>query len=47
MDIVDAEIRSRMMAEVKGKNTKSELPLRRTFHARGFGYRLHAKKVNG
>lgn len=47
VDIVDAETRSRMMAGIKGKNTKPELALRRTLHARGFRYRLHSKKVPG
>jgi DNA mismatch endonuclease (patch repair protein) len=36
-----------MMAGIKGKNTKPELALRRTLHARGFRYRLHSKKVHG
>ena len=44
VDIVDAETRSRMMAGIKGKNTKPELALRRALHARGFRYRLHSKK---
>ena len=35
------------MAGIKGKNTKPELALRRTLHARGFRYRLHSKKVHG
>lgn len=47
VDIVDAETRSRMMAGIKGKNTKPELALRRTLHARGFRYRLHSKNVRG
>lgn len=47
VDIVDAETRSRMMAGIKGKNTRPELALRRALHARGFRYRLHSKKVQG
>ena len=47
VDIVDAETRSRMMAGIKGKNTKPELALRRALHARGFRYRLHTKNVQG
>ncbi|WP_326845256.1 hypothetical protein [Thalassobacter stenotrophicus] len=35
VDIVDAETRSRMMAGMKGKNTKPELALRQALHARG------------
>lgn len=47
VDIVDAETRSRIMAGIKGKNTRPELALRRALHARGFRYRLHLKKVKG
>ena len=46
-DIVDQQTRSRMMAGIKGKNTKPELALRRAMHARGFRYRLHSKKLHG
>lgn len=46
-DIVDRQTRSRMMAGIKGKNTKPELALRRALHARGFRYRLHSKNVRG
>ena len=46
-DIVDQQTRSRMMAGIKGKNTKPELALRRALHARGFRYRLHSTKVRG
>lgn len=46
-DIVDQQTRSRMMAGIKGKNTKPELALRRALHARGLRYRLHSKNVHG
>lgn len=46
-DVVDTATRSRMMAGIKGKNTKPELVLRRLLHAKGFRYRLHAPKVPG
>ena len=46
-DIVDRQTRSRMMAGIKGKNTKPELALRRALHARGFRYRLHSRNVHG
>ena len=46
-DIVDQQTRSRMMAGIKGKNTRPELALRRALHARGFRYRLHSPKVHG
>lgn len=46
-DIVDKQTRSRMMAGIKGKDTKPELALRRALHMRGFRFRLHSKKVQG
>ena len=46
-DIVDKQTRSRMMAGIKGKDTKPEMVLRRALHARGFRYRLHGKGVPG
>ena len=46
-DIVDQQTRSRMMSGIRGKNTKPELALRRTLHARGFRFRLHSSKVPG
>lgn len=46
-DVVNAVTRSRMMAGIKGKNTKPEMALRRALHARGFRYCLHSKKVKG
>ena len=47
MDIVDKETRSRMMAAIRGKNTKPEMVLRKALHARGFRYRLHGKDIFG
>ena len=35
------------MAGVRGKDTKPELALRKALHARGFRYRLHAKRLPG
>lgn len=46
-DIVDKQTRSRMMAGIRGKDTKPELALRQALHARGFRFRLHAKNVHG
>jgi len=46
-DIVDKKTRSRMMAGIKGKNTKPELVIRRGLHKRGFRYRLHDKRLRG
>lgn len=46
-DIVDQQTRSRMMAGIRGKDTKPELALRRALHARGFRFRLHLKTLHG
>lgn len=46
-DIVDSQTRSRMMAAIRGKDTKPEMALRRSLHALGFRYRLHAKDILG
>lgn len=47
MDIVSPEKRSRMMAGIKGKNTKPELVVRKLVHGMGFRYRLHRKDLPG
>ncbi|MDD2868647.1 very short patch repair endonuclease [Neomegalonema sp.] len=47
MDVVDHQTRSRMMAGIRGKDTKPELTLRRALHARGFRFRLHAPTLEG
>lgn len=46
-DIVDKQTRSRIMAGIRGKDTKPELALRRSLHALGFRYRLHAAGFRG
>ena len=46
-DVVDAVTRSRMMAGIKGKNTKPELVVRRGLHAAGFRFRLHDRLLPG
>lgn len=46
-DTVTPETRSRMMAAVKGKNTKPELAIRSALHRRGFRFRLHRKDLPG
>lgn len=35
------------MSNIRGRDTKPELTLRRGLHARGFRYRLHAKNLPG
>ena len=46
-DVVDKATRSRMMAGIKGANTKPEMALRKALHALGLRFRLHAKRLPG
>ncbi|WP_407474944.1 very short patch repair endonuclease [Sulfitobacter sp. PM12] len=46
-DTVTATVRSRMMAGIKGKNTRPELVIRSALHRRGFRFRLHRKDLPG
>ena len=46
-DIVPAEVRSRMMSGIRGKNTKPELILRTGLHAAGFRFRIHVADLPG
>lgn len=46
-DIVTADMRSRMMSGIKGRNTKPELVLRSGLHKVGFRFRLHAPDLPG
>lgn len=46
-DIVDQQTRSRMMAGIRGQNTKPELIVRKALHARGFRFRIHTAKILG
>ncbi|WP_074906646.1 very short patch repair endonuclease [Nitrosomonas communis] len=46
-DVHSKEQRSRNMAAIKGKNTKSEIWLRKRLHACGFRYRLNLKELPG
>jgi DNA mismatch endonuclease (patch repair protein) len=46
-DVVSPEVRSRMMAGIRGKNTKPEMIIRRGLHGRGFRYLLHDKRLPG
>jgi DNA mismatch endonuclease, patch repair protein len=47
VDIVSTEVRSRMMAGIRARNTQPELRLRREMHARGFRFRLHRDDLPG
>lgn len=46
-DIVDAPTRSRMMAGIRGRDTRPERLLRSALHRRGFRFRLHAGSLPG
>ncbi len=47
MDIVDRQTRSHIMAQIRGKNTRPELIVRKGLHARGFRFRLHRPDLPG
>lgn len=46
-DVHNKETRSYNMSQIKGKDTKPELLVRKFLHAHGFRYRLHDKKLPG
>jgi DNA mismatch endonuclease, patch repair protein len=47
VDVVDRATRSRMMANIRGRDTKPEMAVRRTLHALGFRFRLHDRRLPG
>lgn len=47
VDIVSREVRSRMMAGIRGKDTAPELALRHRLFQAGFRYRLHVRGMPG
>ena len=46
-DTVTPEVRSRMMAGIRGKDTKPERIIRSALHRRGFRFRLHRSELPG
>lgn len=46
-DVHDKETRSYNMSQIKGKNTKPEMLVRKFLFSKGFRYRLHAKNLPG
>jgi DNA mismatch endonuclease, patch repair protein len=46
-DVHDNETRSYNMSQIKGKNTRPEMLVRKFLHANGFRYRLHVKNLPG
>jgi len=47
MDIVNKQTRSKMMSNIKSKNTKPEIIVRSLLHQKGFRFRLHDKELPG
>lgn len=47
VDTVDKATRSRIMAAIKGKNTRPEVALRSKLHRKGFRFRLHDTGLPG
>lgn len=47
MDRISPEKRSKLMKQVKAKNTTPELRVRKLLHAMGYRYRLHCKALPG
>jgi len=46
-DVHDKATRSFNMSQIKGKDTKPELIVRKFLHSHGFRYRLHVKNLPG
>jgi DNA mismatch endonuclease (patch repair protein) len=46
-DVFTQEQRSKVMAKIKGKNTKPEITVRSVCHALGLRFRLHRKDLPG
>lgn len=46
-DVVTPAVRSRMMAGIRGIDTKPELAIRSALHRQGFRFRLHRKDLTG
>ena len=47
VDVVDTATRSRMMAGIRGRNTKPEILVRSLLHRLGFRFRLHVGHLPG
>src|SRR5665647_1060941 len=46
-DVHDKQTRSYNMSQIKGKNTKPEMLVRKFLFSKGFRYRLHVKNLPG
>jgi DNA mismatch endonuclease (patch repair protein) len=47
VDVHNKETRSYNMSQIKGKNTKPEIMVRKFLFAKGLRFRLHSKKLPG
>lgn len=47
MDVVSPDKRSRMMAGIRGKDTKPEIAVRKLVYGMGFRFRLHRRDLPG
>ena len=47
VDTVSPDVRSRIMAQVKSKDTEPEMTVRRLLHGLGYRYRLHRRDLPG
>ena len=47
VDVHDQKTRSYNMSQIKGKNTKPEIMVRKFLFAKGLRFRLHSKKLPG
>lgn len=47
VDVVSPATRSRMMSNIRSRNTKPELLVRKYLHSRGLRFRLHVKTLPG
>lgn len=46
-DVHDSATRSYNMSQIRGKDTKPEMIVRKFLHSKGFRYRLHVKDLPG
>lgn len=46
-DLLSHKKRSLIMAQIKSKNTRPEVVVRKFLHSKGFRYRLHVKSLPG
>lgn len=47
MDTLSPQQRSALMSQIRGRDTKPELAVRRLVHGQGYRYRLHRKDLPG